>query len=85
MLGENARPADRAALRDALCLNQSLLIQWWQYLSGIIQLDSGQSLHSRQPVSLLLGARIPATFQLSMISLGIAILIALSGYDRRRL
>lgn len=77
MLGENARPADREALRDALGLNQSLLIQWWQYLSSVIQLDFGQSLHSRQPVSSLLGTRIPATLQLSVVSLSIAILIAL--------
>ncbi|MEQ8426251.1 MAG: ABC transporter permease [Gammaproteobacteria bacterium] len=77
MLGESAQPADRQALRQALGLNLPLYQQWWQYLHGVIQLDLGESLHSRQSVSELLGERIPATLQLSIASLLIAIMIAL--------
>ena len=77
MLGETARPADRDALRHALGLDLPLLQQWWQYLAGIIQLDFGQSLHSRQSVSRLLIDHVPATVVLSVASLIIAIIIAL--------
>lgn len=77
MLGESAQPADRQALRQALGLDLPLYQQWWQYLHGVIQLDLGESLHSRQSVSELLGERIPATLQLSIASLLIAIMIAL--------
>ncbi|MCG8380530.1 MAG: ABC transporter permease [Proteobacteria bacterium] len=77
MLGETARPADRDALRYALGLDLPLLQQWWQYLAGIIQLDFGQSLHSRQSVSQLLIDHVPATVVLSVASLIIAIIIAL--------
>ncbi|MEQ8288145.1 MAG: ABC transporter permease [Gammaproteobacteria bacterium] len=77
MLGESAQPADRQALRQALGLDLPLYQQWWQYLHGVIQLDLGESLHSRQSVSELLGERVPATLQLSIASLLIAIMIAL--------
>lgn len=77
MLGESAQPADRQALRQALGLDMPLLQQWWQYLYGVIQFDLGESLHSRQSVSELLAERIPATLQLSIASLIIAIVIAL--------
>ena len=77
MLGESARPADREALRRALGLDLPLLQQWWQYLGGLLQFDLGESLHSRQHVSLLLLERIPATLMLSVASLLIAIAIAM--------
>lgn len=77
MLGETARPADRDALRHALGLDLPVLQQWWQYLVGIAHLDLGESLHSRQAVSQLLVERIPATAILSIVSLIIAIVIAL--------
>lgn len=77
MLGESARPADRQALRQALGLDQPLVQQWWQYVSGVLQFELGQSLHSRQAVSELLLTRIPATLQLSIVSLLVALAFAL--------
>lgn len=77
MLGETARPSDRKALRHALGLDLPILQQWWQYLSGIIHFDLGESLHSKQKVSQLLIERIPATAVLSIASMIIAIVIAL--------
>ncbi len=76
MLGESARPADRQALIQALGMDQPLLQQWWQYIVGVLQFDLGQSLHSRQPVSQLLLERLPATLQLSIASLLVAIALA---------
>lgn len=76
MLGEAARPADREALRHALGLDLPLWQQWWQYLSGIVQLDLGESLHSKRAVSQLLIDRIPATAILSIASMFIAITIS---------
>ncbi len=76
MLGESARPADRQALIHALGMDQPLLQQWWQYVVGVLQFDLGQSLHSRQAVSQLLLERLPATLQLSIASLLVAITLA---------
>ena len=59
MLGETARPADREALRVSLGLDQPLGRQLLDYLVGVARLDLGNSLHSDQPVSQLLAARLP--------------------------
>ena len=77
MLGESARPADRIELRQALGLDRSLPVQWGEYLGGLLQLDLGQSLHSRRPVAELLAERIPETAKLAAAGLLIAILLAL--------
>jgi len=57
MLGENAQIADRAALREALGLNQPLGVQLLSYFGNLLQGDLGYSLHSRIPVSALLAER----------------------------
>jgi len=77
MLGESARPADRAALRTRLGLDQPLGSQLTDYLGGVLRLDLGTSLHSDQPVSALLAARIPATLQLALSALICALALAL--------
>ncbi len=77
MLGESARPADRAALRTRLGLDQPLGSQLTDYLGGVLRLDLGTSLHSDQPVSALLAARIPATLQLALSALFCALALAL--------
>lgn len=76
MLGENAQPADREALRAALGLDQPVLQQLGQYLYGLVQLDLGTSFHSRRPIVELLAERIPATAELAIAGLLVAILIS---------
>ena len=77
MLGESARPADREALRAALGLNQPLSMQLADYFGGLLQLDLGSSLHTRQPIADILAERLPATLELAAISLLFAVVIAL--------
>jgi len=76
MLGESARPADREALRHALGLDLPVLTQLNNYLSGLVQFDFGTSIHTKQSISELIFQRIPASAQLALSSLLIAILIA---------
>ena len=76
MLGESARPADREALRVSLGLDQPLLTQFSQYLSNVVQLDLGTSLHSKRPIVDILAERLPATLELATAALFVAILIA---------
>ena len=76
MLGESASSADRAALREQLGLNQPILLQLWQYLSGLARGDLGISLFSQRPISELLLERIPATLLLTVAALGFALMIA---------
>jgi len=77
MLGESARPADREALRHALGLDQSLWLQFSQFMSGLLRGDLGVSIHSNRPVSELLIERAPATIELALAALLISVAIAL--------
>lgn len=76
ILGENARPADREALRQALGLDRSLWVQLGQFLQGLTQFDLGTSLYSRRPVVELLAERLPATMELALAALLVAMIIA---------
>jgi peptide/nickel transport system permease protein len=76
ILGDSARPADREALRSELGLDRPLVVQYADYLSGLVRFDLGHSLHSKQPVSTLLLERLPATLELSLAAFLLAVLIA---------
>jgi peptide/nickel transport system permease protein len=76
MLGESARPADRAALRTDLGLDRPLWAQYAGYLSGLARLDLGISFQDRRPVAELLAERIPPTLELTAAALALALLLA---------
>jgi len=71
MLGESAQPADRAALRQSLGLDQPIHMQLLNYFNGLIHLDLGRSLHSQRPILDLLAERLPATVELALAALAV--------------
>ena len=77
MLGETATAADRAALRADLGLDQPLQTQLATFLWDVARLDFGQSLHSRRAISDMLAERLPATVELAVAALGVALVLAL--------
>lgn len=77
MLGDQAVATDRDALRQALGLDRPLLEQYGAYLGGLLQGDLGQSIHSQTAVSAEIWARFPASFELMVGGLTIALCIAL--------
>ncbi len=76
MLGEGARPADRAQLEQALGLHQPLTVQLTDYFSGLARGDLGESLHSRQAVAEVIAGRLPATVVLALAALAVALVLA---------
>ena len=76
MLGESAQPADRAALRASLGLDQPLATQYRRYLVGLLSLDLGRSFQDQRAVSEILGERLPATLTLAAAALLLALLLA---------
>ena len=76
MLGESARPADKEALQRALGLDQPLHVQFGQYLASLGRFDLGTSLYSKRPVRDLLLERLPATVELGVAALLVALLLA---------
>ncbi|MCK5666498.1 MAG: ABC transporter permease [Thiotrichaceae bacterium] len=77
MLGETATPTDLESLRQALGLDQPLLTQWWLYMSNLLQGNLGDSLYSKEPIIDILIERFPATLELALAGLLVAVLLAL--------
>lgn len=76
MLGEMAQIADREALRAALGLDRPLWQQLLQFFQQMLSLDFGQSLYSKQPIVDVLAERIPATIELAVAGLIVALVLA---------
>lgn len=77
MLGENAMAADRTALREALGLDRPVAEQYFSYLGRTLQGDLGESFQSRRPVNQLIAERFPATLELMLGAMVIALFLAL--------
>lgn len=75
-LGEKASPAAIAALRHEWGLDQSLPMQYWDYLGQIIRGDLGQSFYFRTSITSLMVERLPVTLVLIVLSAVIASLIS---------
>src|SRR5436305_11847704 len=58
ILGRTATPASLAALREQLNLNQPVIDQYWNWVTGLFHLDAGTSLAAREPVTTLIKDRI---------------------------
>ncbi len=76
MLGETARTADKEALRQTLGLHLPIHEQVIQYFKGLITLNWGRSIFSGRSVSSLILERLPATVELSVAAMFIAVMIA---------
>ncbi len=77
MLGEQALAADRTALREALGLEQPVGVQYVLYLGRTVTGDLGQSFQTRRPVVALIAERLPATMELMLGAMVIAVALAL--------
>jgi peptide/nickel transport system permease protein len=76
MLGESASPADITELRGRLGLDRPLVVQYGRFLAGLAKGDLGTSLRTNQPVAAAIGERLPATFELAVAAMTLAILFA---------
>jgi ABC-type dipeptide/oligopeptide/nickel transport system permease component len=74
--GTGASEEQREAMRRALGLDRPLPVQYVNYVSNAIRGDFGQSIHYKQPVTGLILERMPATIELTMASLFIALIVA---------
>jgi peptide/nickel transport system permease protein len=76
-LGEQATAENTAALRKELGLDQPLPVQYARWVGRVVQGDFGKSLRSRTPVRDEIVSRLPATFQLGLVSLLMGMAVAL--------
>lgn len=77
LLSEEASPADIADARRRWGLDQPIYIQYLHFLANIASGDLGMSFRYADPVIGLIGERLPATIELAVASMLIAILIGI--------
>jgi peptide/nickel transport system permease protein len=68
LVGVDTSPAEREALRQALGLNDPVMIQFSRFIVKAVQIDFGISYQFKQPVAALIASRLPATLELSFVS-----------------
>ena len=76
ILGLRSTPERLAIVRDELGLDLPIHEQYFQWLGKVLQGDLGQDYRSNVLVTTLLSDRLPVTIQLTLMSLSLAILIA---------
>ena len=76
-LGEQATPEMVAQMREEMHLNESVPVQFFYYVSGMLQGDFGTSISYNRPVVTLIANYLPNTLQIALVSIALAILIGL--------
>lgn len=76
LLGERGSDESVAALRREMGLDQSIAVQFWQFLTHAVTLRLGDSVTMRVPVIQLIQERLPITVMLTTMAAAFAILIA---------
>jgi peptide/nickel transport system permease protein len=76
MLGEGASAEDVAQLRTRLGLDRPLAVQYGSFLAGLVRGDLGNSFRTNQPVTRMIAERLPATAELAIAAMFVAVLFA---------
>jgi peptide/nickel transport system permease protein len=77
MAGDYATPGQIAELRTALGLDESLPTQYLRYAWRLLHGDLGSSIHTRNPIASELATRLPASMELALSAMLIAIVIGI--------
>jgi ABC-type dipeptide/oligopeptide/nickel transport system permease component len=88
MISPGATEADIAALKAHYGLDAPLLTQFWIWIAGVVTGDFGTSITLHRYVTEVLASRLPATLELAILALLVAVLlggmIAIAGTLMRR-
>lgn len=78
MLGANTdiTPDRVENLRRQLGLHLPIYEQYWQWLTGVLRGDLGDSIWTGRPVSSEIASRLPVTLEITGLALGFALLVA---------
>lgn len=74
-VGVNASPEAIARARAELGLDEPVPVQFWNFLTGLFQGDLGVSLGTKRPIVDDLAGRFPATLELALSAIVLAVLI----------
>lgn len=74
MLGETASATDKEQLRHALALDKPIAAQYANFLSALARGSLGHSLYEQSSVAAIIAAHLPATIELTLAAMLLAIL-----------
>jgi len=90
LLGPVATPSQVARVNSELGLNQPIFVRYWRYISDVAHGSLGSSYYTGRAIVKELSSRLPATIELVVPALAIAILLGITlgaigaYYTRRR-
>jgi peptide/nickel transport system permease protein len=73
----DATPEQVAQFRQEMGFNDPILVQYWRFFKGTLRGDFGKSFRHSQPALDLVMERMPATIQLTLAAMVIALLVAI--------
>lgn len=77
ILGSQATAASERVLSRQLGLNHPFLVRYWDWVTGVLHGNLGNSLITNESVASQLGQRLPVSAELVVLSILIALLIAI--------
>jgi peptide/nickel transport system permease protein len=79
LIGTEARvdESTKAAMRAFFGLDQPLHVQYWNWFSGLLRGDLGQSWRSGLPVSKMIFDRLAVTAELGLLALAVSLLVGI--------
>ncbi len=77
MVGTETSIEDQERLREQLGLNDSLPEQFGRFVGDLVRGDFGFSFRTREPIGEMIVARLPATLELSLVSLLLSLVIGI--------
>ena len=78
LAGVNATPEYIDQVRERYGLNDPIYVQYWNFVSGLVQGDLGSSTFSNRPVTTEIRERFPRTLVLASVSLVLATILGVS-------
>ncbi|MBC7107625.1 MAG: ABC transporter permease [Methanomassiliicoccales archaeon] len=77
-MSERMTPEQVAQIYEKFHLNEPIYVQYWYWLDGILHGDWGYSKVARAPVTTAIGWYFPATAELAIISMIIAVVVGIA-------
>jgi len=77
MMSRQASPEDLEEFRERMGFNDTLPVQFGRFMSGAVVGDFGDSLHFKTPAMPMVLERLPATLQLALTALIMAVIVGL--------
>jgi peptide/nickel transport system permease protein len=76
VLGDTATPQQIQAFNKEFGLDRPVVVRYLDWLRHAVTGDLGTSFQTRQPVSTMIGQRLPVTLEITLIALGFALIMA---------